>query len=268
MKAVTDAKRSSEQIPGELSQVRERAVSGLRELGLSSYAAKAFVTILERQPVSAGGICEINGTPDSKIYYALKELEDRELVMAQHGTPSVYMISNAPRLLHGLEQGIQAEHRRRMETLHELERSMETLADRRKMNALSSVEIAYVVKGFRGVVDMMKESVAEARKEIVLMAADERLVRTLIESLREARDKRGVNVDIAFGGKLAKSAEFRDWRNHAKALICNCNVIIADSRKLVTAELDDQENQYGIVTRNQSMIELMMRSFENPRCCV
>ena len=259
--------RNTGHSPDELSNIRDSAVSGLREFGLSSYAARAFVTVLEHQPVSAGSICGISGIPDSKVYYALKELEERRLVIAQHGTPSIYMVSSSPGLLHGLEQGIQEEYSRKMKILHELEGSMEMFADRKKKSADVSMEIAYVVKGFRGTLDKMKESVAEARKEIVLMVTDERLVRNLIDPLKEARDKRGVDVKIAFGGNLRESAEFKEWRNHAKSLMCNCNLIIADSRKLVTAEIGDEENQYGIVTRNQGMIALMMKSFESPVCC-
>ncbi len=259
--------RGAEQSRDELSNIRDNAVSGLREFGLSSYAARTFVTILEHQPVSAGSICSIGGIPDSKVYYALKELEERRLVIAQHGTPSIYMVSGSSGLLHGLEQGIQEEYSRKMKILHELEGSMEMFADRKKANADASVEIAYVVKGFRGTIDKMKELVAEARKEIVLMVMDERLARNLIDSLKEARDKRGVDVKIAFGGNLRKSREFKEWRNHAKSLMCNCNLIIADSRKLITAEIGDEENQYGIVTRNQGMIAMMMKSFESPVCC-
>ena len=69
MKTVTgEVKGSPEGNPDEIRPIRNMVVSGLRELGLSSYAARSLVVILEHQPISAGGICGIEGIPDSKIY--------------------------------------------------------------------------------------------------------------------------------------------------------------------------------------------------------
>src|SRR5437899_7603555 len=74
----------------EETEIRNEAELTLKELGFSSYAAQTLVAIFTESPVSAGTLCQKTGIPDSKIYYALKEIEDAGLIIKMGGTPQQY----------------------------------------------------------------------------------------------------------------------------------------------------------------------------------
>ena len=116
--------RQEETRSKEYNSIKAEIVSKLRQLGLSSYGARAFLAVLESQPVSATTICKNTSIPDSKIYYALKELEDKKLIMVQHGTPSTYRTFSSKQILSGLESGIESEYRSKIESARKLEKSL------------------------------------------------------------------------------------------------------------------------------------------------
>lgn len=251
----------------EHSSVKEATVSELRALGLSSYGARAFLAILENQPVSATGICKTTNIPDSKIYYALKELEDKKLIMVQHSTPSTYRIFSSKQVLSGLESDIESEYKRKIESARKLEKSLEPLVARNSVANSSDIDLAYIIKGFKNTVEKMKEVALQARKEIVFMASDERLIHSLEDTLVDAKSQREVPVKIAIAEKLLESKQFKTRLRSNRSLLCECNVMIVDSERLVSSELGDSEHQYSIVTQNQSMIALMRKSYDSPSCC-
>ena len=259
--------RQEETRSKEYDSIKAEIISKLRQLGLSSYGARAFLAVLESQPVSATTICKSTSIPDSKIYYALKELEDKKLIMVQHGTPSTYRISSSKQILSGLESDIESEYRSKIESARKLEKSLEPLVAQSSEANSSDVELAYIIKGFKNIVGKMKEVALQARKEIVFMAANAKLVNDLEEKLEEIKSQRQIPVRIAIAQKLLDSRQFKTQLRPNRSLLCECNVMIVDSEKLVSAELGDPEHEYGIVTQNQSMITLMRKSYDNPSCC-
>jgi sugar-specific transcriptional regulator TrmB len=261
-----DPKQSEASTSLEYDSVKTETVSKLRELGLTSYGARAFLAIVESQPISATGICEKTRIPDSKIYYALKELEEKRLIMIQHGTPSTYRLNGSKQILSSLEGEIESEYKRKIESMRKLEKSLEPLIVR-SSGGNSDVELAYIVKGFKNVMEKMKEIVLQARKEIVFMASDERLVLGLQEVIEQAKYRHEVSVKIALADKLLESKEFKTKLRSNRSLCCDCNIVITDSEKLVSAELGDPEHQCAIVTQNQGMIILARKSYDNPSCC-
>ena len=60
----------------EEASVEETIAAKLRELGLSSYAARSLVALLGNAPLSAGKICKVTGIPDSKIYLSLIHISE------------------------------------------------------------------------------------------------------------------------------------------------------------------------------------------------
>ena len=251
----------------EYDSVKKDTVSKLHELGLSSYSARAFLAIVEGQPISATGICEKTSIPDSKVYYALKELEEKKLINVQHGTPSVYRISGSKHMLSGLESDIESDYKRKIESMRKVEKSLEPFLIHGNGGNTSDVELAYIVKGFKNILEKMKEIALQARKEIIFMASDQSLVLGMQDVFEELKNQKEVSVKIALANKLTESKGFKTKLKSSRSLCCDCNVIIADSEKLASAELGDPEHQYSIVTQNQGMITLSRKSYDNPSCC-
>ncbi|MFB6295313.1 MAG: TrmB family transcriptional regulator [Halobacteriales archaeon] len=68
----------------------EAAVEALKRLGLSTYAARAFVALQRLESGSASEVAEIADVPRSQVYGAAEELEERGLIDVQQGTPTRY----------------------------------------------------------------------------------------------------------------------------------------------------------------------------------
>lgn len=249
---------------GEYESVRGSIVSGLKGLGFSSYAAKAFVAILENSPVSAGTLCKLTGIPDSKIYFALKELERRKLVVVQHGNPSLYKALDVDEIASNLRNVIESDHKNSISTLERLRKRMEPLAKR----ASGSVdfELAYIVKGTRNILDKMRDMILESRKEVILLASSEKLLEGLLDSMRQAQRK-GADVGIAVNRNLLGFEGLKYFRP-LRELTCNCNILIIDSNKMITASGPASDKSYAIVTQDDTMITIGKGYYENPTCCV
>jgi sugar-specific transcriptional regulator TrmB len=68
----------------------------LTHLGLSEYEAKAYITLLKENPLTAYEVAKISGIPSSKIYEVIKKLEKRQIVQSIHGERSRMYIPVPP----------------------------------------------------------------------------------------------------------------------------------------------------------------------------
>jgi predicted oxidoreductase len=76
-----------------------------------------------------------------------------------------------------------------------------------------------------------------------------------------------VKVGVAVPSDL-KDSENLKMLGDVRALKCECDILIADSEKLVTASHMDRDDAYAIVTSDKSMIRMSREYFDNPSCCV
>jgi len=248
----------------EEASVEETIAAKLRELGLSSYAARSLVALLGNAPLSAGRICKVTGIPDSKIYYALEELDRARLVESQHGTPTLYKPLKFDQMISNLVRAEKEEHERRLHVVELFRKQAEPLAKARSEPA--QIELAYIVKGKRNIAERMLAAIEESRKELVLLISSKELLDAVAESMVRAR-KRKVRVGVAVSSDL-KDSENLKMLGDVRALECECDILIADSEKLVTASQMDRDDAYAIVTSDKSMIRMSREYFDNPSCCV
>ena len=130
----------------------------------------------------------------------------------------------------------------------------------------AEIELAYIVKGRRHIVERMLAVIEQPRKELVLMISSMEFWKGIANGLLQAK-KRRVKIGIAAGPDL-KDAENLSHFGDVRRLNCECNILIADSEKLVTASNVDDEDAYAIVTSDSGMIRMSREYFHNPSCCV
>ena len=241
----------------------ENIAGMLRELGLSSYAAKSLVALLGNAPMSAGQVCKATGIPDSKIYYALNELDRAKLVESQHGTPTLYKPVEFDQMISNLTRSENEEHQRRLRLVELFAKRAEPLAKARSQPA--EIELAYIVKGTRNIVERMLAVIEQSREELVLLISSRELWKGIANGLLQAK-KRRVKIGIALGPDL-KDAEKSNAFGDVRTLSCECDILIADSEKLVTASHVDSESAYAIITSDKSIILMSREYFDNPECC-
>ncbi|WP_455286360.1 TrmB family transcriptional regulator [[Eubacterium] cellulosolvens] len=248
---------------GDEENIQQSMTATLRELGLSSYAARSLVALLGNAPMSAGQICKASGIPDSKIYYALDELDRTKLVESQHGTPTLYKPVEFDQMISNLTRSEKEEHHRRLRLVELFGKQAEPLARARSKPA--EIELAYIVKGRRNIVERMLSVIEQSRKELALLISSRELWKGIAKGLLQAK-KRRVKIGIALGPDL-KDADNSSPFGDVRVLGCECDILIADSEKLVTASNVDGDDAYAIVTSDESMIRMSREYFDNPRCC-
>ena len=220
--------------------------------------------MLGNAPMSAGQICRATSIPDSKIYYALDELDRTGLVESQHGTPTLYRPVEFDQMIANLTRSEKDEHHRRLQLVALFSKQAEPLAKARSQP--EEIELAYIVKGRRNIVERMLAVIEQPRKELVLMVSSAELWKGIANGLLQAK-KRRVKIGIAVAPDL-KDAENLSHFGDVRKLNCECNILIADSEKLVTASNVDDEDAYAIVTSDSGMIRMSREYFDNPKCCV
>jgi predicted transcriptional regulator len=87
----------------------ENAIEGLQELGFSQYEAQAFVSLLQRSPVTGYELAKVSGIPRANIYNVLRKLEERGAVVRMDSGEGTRYAPVAPEeLIHGLRSHLQS----------------------------------------------------------------------------------------------------------------------------------------------------------------
>ena len=70
--------------------ISEEAKKVLREVGLTEYETRAYLSLLERGAMTASEVSGHGGVPYSKVYETLNSLERKGWIEAERGRPSRY----------------------------------------------------------------------------------------------------------------------------------------------------------------------------------
>jgi hypothetical protein len=98
-----------------------------------------------------------------------------------------------------------------------------------------------------------------------LLISSRELWSGIVNGLVQAK-KRKVRIGVAITPNL-KGVEMLDTFGDVRMSSCECDMMIADSEKLVTASHVDTEDAYAIVTSDKSMIRMSREYYDNPNCC-
>jgi len=242
---------------------RDEIAATLRDLGLSGYAADAFCALVRLPEATAGDLVTKTGIPDSKIYYALGDLVERGLVAVQSGKPKTYRAVPPKDVAAHLDRMLEAKYERERSAVTRVASLLEPLQSAARS---PTTDIAYVVKGLTNVVARAQAMIASARKEVVVLASEERFFRKLEADLARVARRRRVTLklavpEIALDKDLTKVAEVR-------AIACNCLILVVDGQQVLTVSGTDSESPYGITSTDETLVRLGLEYWESPRCCV
>src|SRR5881409_1611153 len=234
----------------------------LRELGIGGYAADTFCALVRVPQATAGDLVLKTGIPDSKIYYALDELAEKGLVEVQDGKPRTYRVVPAKEVEIRLSRLVEAEYEKQRAATTRLGSLLEPL---RAATKSPDTDVAYIVKGLPNVVARAKALISSARKELVVLAADEGIFRKLEDDLaRAARRRIRVRLavpEIPVTKDLEKAAEIR-------SIVCECVLVLVDGQQVLTMSRTADGDAYAITSTDPTLVRLGLDYWESPRCCV
>ena len=249
--------------------VRDRIVSRLKELELSTYEALTYLTLLTNSNITASTLCKETGIPDSKIYFALDGLANKGMLVVQRSNPSIYRAVPPKEAISNLK-------RQMTERLNEKIKEADVLADTltqvyESAEKPEELEVAYIIRGQKNIINRMKALVETSRKEISIFISYPAVIRELKESLIKAKEKRRVKLNIAVTQEVF---EKEDFSNLGEIRLLSCSVdqsieslgmLISDMKTLLT--VSDWFDETAMLTQDKNLIRVCRDYYNNPDCC-
>ncbi len=173
------------------ASVSEEARKVLREVGLTDYETRAYLTLLERGVMTASEVSELGGVPYSKVYETLNSLERKDWIEAERGRPSRYFPKSPSEALDAarlrLEDKVSSWRR-------VVSGELQPLYERREL--LEKPDI-WILRGEFSVLAKLREMLGGARKELMVAAPAfaKDFVDSVVSMLSQLRDS-GVNVRV------------------------------------------------------------------------
>jgi sugar-specific transcriptional regulator TrmB len=240
-------------------------LNGLRELGLSSYESQAYVALIRNPNISAPQLCNESGIPDSKIYFALEELQKKGLIVVSEGVPRHYVALRPKQALSKLKSLISVEYEAQLDKLNQLTIALEPLYARAERD---DIELAYVVKGFENVLKKMKELVKDAKREVVVFIPNLSIYDQFEEQLRGLR-RTGVKVRAAVPPAILKQMD-RSAFSEIREMSPNCEdcwLVVVDGKTVISSSQWTTERCYAILTQDPTLVAMSREYYDSPRCC-
>jgi sugar-specific transcriptional regulator TrmB len=248
------------------AEAQRSILNGLRRLGLGTYEAQAYLTLIRYPDISATHLCNETGIPDSKIYFALEELQKKGLVVVSEGVPRHYRALPPKEALGKLKSMITREYESEVEKIGQLSLTLEPLYNRSERD---DVELAYIVKGFDNVLSRMIDVFKSAKREVVVFVPSFEIFERVDPHLDKIR-REGVKVKLAIPPKLRKQIDASRFAE-VRELTPNCLdswLAIADGKTVISSSEWKTERCHAILTQDPVLVAMSREYFESPRCCV
>jgi sugar-specific transcriptional regulator TrmB len=238
-------------------------VARLKELEMSTHEALVYVVLLTHSKMTAGRLCEETDIPDSKIYYALDGLSKKGMLIVQKGNPNIYLPIPPKEAIANLKEKL-------TETLNDKVKEADLLIDvltpiYESAEKPEELEIAYIIRGQKNIINRMNALIATARKEVTIFISHPAVLRQLRESLLAAKEKRRVKLNIAATSEVLGKEDFSDF-DETRLLRCSIGgMLISDMNTLLT--LSDWFDEVATLTQDQNLIRVCRDYYDNPACC-
>ncbi len=241
-------------------------LSGLRDSGLTTYESESYLSLIQNPNISATQLCNETGIPDSKVYFALEELQRKGLIVVSEGTPRRYFALRPKDALSKLKSLLSEEFEGQLEKLDQLTIAMEPLYTRSQRD---DVELAYVVKGLENVSKRMMELLKSAKREVVIFIPSRVLYERYEGELGTLRQK-GVKVRLAVPSALRKKAERMNFSEiRETSTQCeDCWLAVVDDKTVISSSQWTTERCHAILTQDPVLVAMSREYYESPRCCI
>jgi len=252
---------------------RDRTVSRLKELELPTHEALTYITLLMHPNITAAELCKETGIPDSKIYYALDGLSKRGMLVVQKGNPNIYLPVSPMEAVANLKNQLTESLN---EKIKEADVRARVLVDMltpiyESAEKSEELEVAYIIRGQKNIINRMKALVETARKEITIFISYPEVLKSLRDSLIDAKERRGVRLNIAMTQEVSEKEDFpylgetRLLRGSVEQSIDSLGMLISDMKTLLT--VSDWMGEAALLTQDKSLIRVAKDYFDSPSCC-
>jgi sugar-specific transcriptional regulator TrmB len=220
----------------------------IQELGFTSYEARAYVALLEHNPVTRYELSRNSGVPRSAIYTVIHKLEELGAVSAQSSEPEKYVPLPPEQLFELLSSQFN----------NKIEKAKEQLKD---FQVQIIPDHLWNIVGFDNMVLKARELVQKAKKSICL-SVWQREFAPLKKDIEKAI-KRGVKVNLYSFTELdnisgAVYFTYGISESELEKVWAHKIILIIDKSELLMGEADKLQNKKTVWTTNRALIDIAM----------
>ncbi len=150
----------------------------LMRLGLSEYEAKVYSALVALGKASARDIHEVSGVPRARVYDVLRKLARKGFVDIEEGEPKEFSAVSPKIAIGRLRDEI-------IKIAEECITELESMKPERKY----LYSPALVTRGERNIIERIKESIAEAKSEILIVSAKIDFILSIVDDLCKWSEK-------------------------------------------------------------------------------
>lgn len=231
-------------------KARSTAVTQLKSLGLSTYAARTFVALVSLGEGTAQDVNEVADVPRTRVYDAADELRDRGLIDVKQSSPKRYWAISAETAGRYFEQ----EYQHRVTTLTDALGRLDSTTRTTKQQGV------WTVTGRDTVAERVLDFVSAADDEVVYMTAEELLTEEIADTLSDASED-DVSIKLA---EMSQSAEDQleqdipdaqlfkslwDWSDTPAG-----RLLMVDQEKTLVSVLVDGTDEHPSTPRDETAI--------------
>jgi sugar-specific transcriptional regulator TrmB len=147
-----------------LGFISEEAKRVLQELGLTEYETRAYMSLLERGPMTATQVSEYSNVPYSKIYETLNSLERKGWIKSEKGRPSQYYPKSPAEALTAAKLKLE-------DTMKGWEQAilneLQPLYDKREIKEKPDI---WILRGEFNILAKLQEMLDKAKNELMIAA--------------------------------------------------------------------------------------------------
>jgi sugar-specific transcriptional regulator TrmB len=248
---------------------REQIIARLKELELPTHEASIYVTLLMHPNIAASVLCKETGIPDSKIYYSLEGLSQKGMLLVQKGNPNIYLPVSPKEAISNLKN-------RLTESLEEKLREADVLVDMLtpifdSAEKLEDLEVAYIIRGQKNIINRMKALIENARREITIFISHPAVLNSLKTAMIDAKERRKIKLNIAMTQEVFKKEDTSDL-GEIRLMCCvaeqsldSLGMIISDMKTLLT--VSDWMGEAAMLTQDQNLVKIAKDYYDSPSCC-
>jgi predicted transcriptional regulator len=222
------------------------AVDQLQQLGFSAYEAQAYVTLVQRSPLTGYELAKASGLPRANIYSVLQKLEERTAVVRIETEAGIRYAAVPPaELLHRLANRFE-------ERLEATRRVLEELS------SLPPYDYVCNLQGYSALLQHTRTLIDAAEKHLlVALWAPE--ASALSEALAGAADREVEIITLCLAGCPNQCPNCRGqiYRYHvAPESNARWLVLVADDREVLAGEISQDQAALAVRTGQRLLVDL------------
>ena len=217
-------------------------VEKLVRLGFSGYEAKAYISLLKRNPTTGYELAKSSGIPPSKVYDVISKLLARSIISPLPGKPVKYEPQDTGIFLKNLRKEFRG-------TIDSLDENLKELGD-------GGFDYIWNINDMHDFMKRAREMVVNAKENIIVLGWDSEL-RELMAELRQNRvEKKAI---IQFG---SMHIDIGVVYNHGIEKVLESEKggrifsIVADGASLLQGIISESNQVRGINTSHPSLVEM------------